>query len=789
MRFAILTLTEDRFVQDYLSNLIEEDKQLHKDDFHFVEVCQTGSAEELKILKKNKQNIIASLEELNAQCVVTIGAELTKLVLGNVALSKVTSKIIPVSDRLSVLPCYDPKATTYDSKVKEAIPLVFSALKLKFISDAITQRPNITKLDSEAKIKDAIDHLSKVPLVGFDLETTSDGIDRGLSPFNKGARILTAAFSSETEAYWIDVNYTDQLNQNMWFMAILNSVKDKLVIHNRPFDVLFTKALTGLFLDNTHDSMLVQFLVDENQPLGLKALAFKILGWVDYADDVKSVVKETRDFATVDLEELGTYNALDAASCLHVYNEGVKKLPDKNLYEFLRKIQNMYVVASLNGFPIDLEYIAEYKSKILAERDKMLTDIYQFPEVEEAKKIVRELENDGLDKELFLSTGRVKYVKRTKSSLEPVEYDIMKPRHLLALLSIIDKIPEERTPKGGISLAASTLEEIDHPIIQNLSRIKTISTIANTFITGFLKKVRMDGKVHPNFTLTRTVTGRTACSDPSVQQIPRDKEVKNFFYVPEGYKLVQFDFAQAEIRVIASFANDRNLIEAILKGSDMHKEVASFMYQKPVEEITKEERQAAKALNFGVVYGMGPMALARHLKVDQSEAEDKLARYMNQFSGVKKWIEATHRYALKNHQVVTPFGRLRHLPEVGLPDKGAVSGALRQAQNAPVQATASDLTLWLLLKVFESMDSSKAHFLASVHDSGVYAVKDDYVNGFIKLLNDKLNQLNETFTFLKVPMKLDVSVAELDETLKSRWGNMQEVCALNGGEIQWTQVE
>ena len=168
----------------------------------------------------------------------------------------------------------------------------------------------------------------------------------------------------------------------------------------------------------------------------------------------------------------------------------------------------------------------------------------------------------------------------------------------------------------------------------------------------------------------------------------------------------------------------------------MHKEVASFMYQKPVEEITKDERQAAKSLNFGVIYGMGPMALSKNLDISQEEAEDKLSRYMQQFYGVKRWIDDTHAFARKHLKVVTPFGRARNLPDIGLPDRGAVSGALRQAQNAPIQATASDLTLWLLHYIYSHIDKDNAVFLVSVHDSGVYAVKDEYMDYFINILKE-----------------------------------------------------
>jgi len=775
MKFVVLTLTANQFAKNYLLDLIDSDPSLDKDAFEFVQICDSWNDGDFKELKKNRTGILEAIKELNSDCVISIGSDLTKLLLGNVALSRVVAKVIPLNNEITVIPCYDPRAVTYDNKIKEQIPLVLSALKLKFIADFSIKKPTIIKLDSEERVKEAIDTLSKEEYVGFDIETAGEGKSGGLSPFNPKARILTAAFASKDYSYWLDVNYSEPLTVNTFFLALLNELKDKLVIHNRPFDVLFTKVITGVSLDKSQDSMLVHFLIDENQQLGLKPLSFKLLGWSDYADGVKSATKETKDFSKVDLESLGMYNALDAAACLHVFEIGVRKLPDLNLYRFLLKVQNMYINASIHGIPIDLEYIASYKKKILAEKEALLNEIYQYNEIEKAKQIVSALESGWLDKDLFLSTGKVKWVTKKPTTVPEVDYDIMKPRHLLALLSVLNVVPDEKTPKGMVSLAAKTLESIDHPIIQQLARVKSISTIASTFITGFLEKVKPDGKIHPNFALTRTVTGRTACSDPNVQQIPRDKEIKNFFYVPEGYKLVQFDFAQAEIRVIASFAEDENLVGAILKGTDMHKEVAAFMYQKPVEDITKEERQAAKALNFGVVYGMGGMALSKNLGITQEEADDKLARYMQQFSGVKRWIDETHAFARKNLKVVTPLGRVRHLPEIALPDRGAVSGALRQAQNAPVQATASDLTLWLLLHVFTNMDRSQAQFLASVHDSGLYAVRNEYYNEFIELLKQSINELNTRFTFLKVPMKIDISVAEADETGKVRWGKVEEV--------------
>lgn len=262
-----------------------------------------------------------------------------------------------------------------------------------------------------------------------------------------------------------------------------------------------------------------------------------------------------------------------------------------------------------------------------------------------------------------------------------------------------------------------------------------------------------------------------------VQQIPRDKDIKNFFYAPEGYKLVQFDFAQAEIRVIASLANDENLITAITAGADMHKEVAAFMFNKSVADITPEERQAAKTLNFGVIYGMSAPALSGNLGISEEDAADKLNLYMSRFKGVGSWIKQIHEYAKRNASVVTPFGRIRHLPEVNLADRYAVSSALRQAQNSPIQATASDLTLWLLLYIFKKLNKDKSSFIISVHDSGLYMVHESYIQEFLEILKDGITKLNTRFTFLKVPMRIDIGIAEPDATGKSRWGKIEDVCS------------
>lgn len=779
LRFIILTNKKSIFNENYLKKEIEDDGVFTLSDFSFISVSEDTLT--LKEMKPLRDKLIKDIIEQKPQAVITVGSDVTKLVLGNVAISKVFAKMFPLPDNnnIGVIPCYDPNAVVYDAKVRENIKLTFLALKLTYITEATYSKPEIIKLETDAQVKDAIQDLLNAERVGYDVETAGDGVAGGLSPFNKNARILTAAFSTKTKAFWVDVQYSTPLEINPIFYTIMEVVKDKLVAHNRPFDHLFTKVITGVSMNKTDDSMVAAYLCDENQALGLKALAFKHLGWMEYADTVRQITAEDHDYSKVDLNELGKYNALDAAACLNVFDifyKKIKGLPVEGLYNFLIDVQDMYTVASMNGTMVDIGYIAEYKAKLTKERDQLLKEIYEYPEIEKARKIVYALENGFLNKEKFLSDGSVALVGTIPSKVE-VDYEITKPRHLLALLSVLNLVPSERTEKGGISLAAKTLEGIDHPIIDKFKTVKKYSTILNTFIKGFKETIKYDQKVHPYFHLCGTVTGRTSCDKPNLQQIPRDKEIKNFFYAPEGHKLVQFDFAQAEVRVIASLANDENLIKAITAGADMHKEVAAFMFNKSVEDITPDERQAAKTLNFGVIYGMSAIALSKNLGISEEDAAEKLSLYMNRFSGVKQWIMDTHDYVRRNGTVTTPLSRTRHLPGVFLPDRYAVSSALRQAQNSPIQATASDLNLWLLLYVFKKINKDKASFLISVHDSGVYMVHESYIEEFKEVLRDGINELNKRFTFLKVPMKIDVSIAEPDESGKSRWGKVEDVCS------------
>lgn len=749
-------------------------------DFEYVFINEQKEQISLKKLKELAHNVFHYIKESGYKFVVVSGADTVKAMIGNRAITKVANTPMkftePGFEDVQVIPTFSVYAALRTPEIMDNLPFAFNALQ--FIQDPTfgAPLPEIIQIDSESKLKDAILYLSEADHVGYDVETSGNGKEGGLKIFDPSFKIITLSLATAKKAFWLNVNY-DSNGHPEWVKPLLDVCKNKVVMHNRSFDVLSTKAALGYHDLQGDDTLLYAFLYNENGSHGLKYLAQTRLGWYDYAKDVKETTAETHDFGAVDIKKLGYYNALDSAATINIYHQFIrefektefKKLND--LYRFMMKIQNMFIDATSAGFPIDMEYVVSLCNTMTKERDEMLHTLEQDNDVCRAKMLIFALENNMIDKDAFVKGDPIEEFTLTQeqeTAAMNLSFEVSKSRHILALLRAINCVPSDKTAKGMISTAAGTLEKVTHPTMELILKIKQMNTILNTFITGFMDNVYKDGKVHPFFSLTSTVTGRTASQRCNFQNIPRDKRIKNFFKAPEGYKVVQFDFAQAELRIMASFSKDPALTAAICNGADMHKEVASFMFDKPVDTITKEERQAAKSISFGTIYGIGPAKLAEEIGDTEQAARNKLDLFMAKFKGVAEWIKSTHVQARRDGYISSPFGRKRRLPTVWVEDMGVRSGALRQAVNAPIQSTASDLALLLIYWITSHMNTSLSTFVGSVHDSGVFIVHDSYVDDFVKVIQNGIHLMNtKGTTFLTVPMKCDISVGQ-------RWGEVAD---------------
>ncbi|MBI2639670.1 MAG: DNA polymerase I [Candidatus Sungbacteria bacterium] len=291
-----------------------------------------------------------------------------------------------------------------------------------------------------------------------------------------------------------------------------------------------------------------------------------------------------------------------------------------------------------------------------------------------------------------------------------------------------------KTGGGKISTKFSELSKLvgRHPIVEKIIRHRELSKLKTTYIDPLPEFVGKDGRLHTTFNQTRTETGRLASENPNLQNIPVKtefgREIRKAFTAESGWTLVSFDYSQIELRIAADLANDRKMIEAFENGFDIHSLTAAEVNNVPLEKVTPELRRKAKALNFGVLYGMGARGFAEAAGITVEEAETFIAEYFNDFRGIAEFIEDTREFAREHGFVKTAFGRKRTLPGIVSPHPMIRSEAERMAVNTPIQGTAADVVKKAMIKVHGLIRErflGKASMLLQIHDELLCELKED----------------------------------------------------------------
>ncbi len=356
------------------------------------------------------------------------------------------------------------------------------------------------------------------------------------------------------------------------------------------------------------------------------------------------------------------------------------------------------------------------------------------------------------------------------------EFNINSPAQLGVILfdtlGITGRV--KRTSGGVKSTAAPELEKLrdEHPIIDFVLQYRELQKLKTTYIEPFPHLVHEDGRIHTTYNQTGTATGRVASQDPNLQNIPTRTELGQEFrkaFIPEkGYTLVACDYSQIDLRVVAHLAQDPIMIKAFRDGEDIHARTASQILGVPADEVTKEMRRRAKVLNFGVLYGMGPMAFMRAAKVTRQEAQDFIKKYFEEFAGVAKFIEATKQQAYEEGFTATLFGRRRSALDVHATMPQLRAQAERMAVNHPVQGTSADLVRMAMIHIDEFIQkeypNDEVRMLLQVHDELVFEVKDTLVEE----LAPKLKKLMETVYKLDVPLLVEPKAGE-------NWSEMKAI--------------
>jgi DNA polymerase-1 len=294
-----------------------------------------------------------------------------------------------------------------------------------------------------------------------------------------------------------------------------------------------------------------------------------------------------------------------------------------------------------------------------------------------------------------------------------------------------------------------------------------------------------DGRLHANYKLTGTVTGRLSSGKLedsrgpglNVQQVPRDPFIRGIIGAPRGWRFVEADFSQVELRIAAHLSRDPTLQRLYALDEDVHLTTAMQVTGKPADQISKEERKKAKAVNFGFLYGMGAPKFVDYARdsygvvVTPEEAEHVRRRFFETFSSLPAWHARQRRLVQQYGRVQSAIGRVRHLPDINSSDKGVRGEAERQAINSPVQSLASDLMLLSLVTLYDEMDPREAVIVGTVHDSILFEIKDEAADRWVKRIREVMENLPVKKKFgldLTVPIKVDIKVGD-------HWGEGEEL--------------
>ena len=355
---------------------------------------------------------------------------------------------------------------------------------------------------------------------------------------------------------------------------------------------------------------------------------------------------------------------------------------------------------------------------------------------------------DALTNEIYMLAGE--------------EFNINSPKQLgVILFEKLELKPVKKT-KTGYATNADVLEKLrdKHPIVNFIMEYRQLAKLKSTYCDGLRAVVNPNThRIHSVFTQTVTVTGRLSSTEPNLQNIPTrtelGREIRKMFVAKDGYVLVDADYSQIELRVLAHIANDETMINAFRNNEDIHAVTASQVLGIPLEDVTKEQRSSAKAVNFGIVYGIGEFSLAQDLHISVKEAKAYIESYLEKYHGVRNYMESIKEQAKKDGYVKTMLNRIRYIPELKSPNYNIRQFGERVALNTPIQGTAADIIKLAMVRVDNRLinEGLKSKLILQVHDELIVEAHKDEVDKVKQILSEEMQGAME----LNVPLKVDMS--------------------------------
>ena len=471
------------------------------------------------------------------------------------------------------------------------------------------------------------------------------------------------------------------------------------------------------------DTAIAAYLVDPaKNEYTIEKLASEYFGTVIEKPEVKQL--SLLDDVETDRSEYLAKCAVALGVLNECIGDKIKENGQEKLYQEV-ELPLVTVLAHLeiNGFLVDDNQLKEFADKL-------------------GEKI------DALTNEIYMLAGE--------------EFNINSPKQLgVILFEKLELKPVKKT-KTGYATNADVLEKLrdKHPIVNFIMEYRQLAKLKSTYCDGLRAVVNPNThRIHSVFTQTVTVTGRLSSTEPNLQNIPTrtelGREIRKMFVAKEGYVLVDADYSQIELRVLAHIANDETMINAFRNNEDIHAVTASQVLGIPLEDVTKEQRSSAKAVNFGIVYGIGEFSLAQDLHISVKEAKAYIESYLEKYHGVRNYMESIKEQAKKDGYVKTMLNRIRYIPELKSPNYNIRQFGERVALNTPIQGTAADIIKLAMVRVDNRLinEGLKSKLILQVHDELIVEAHKDEVDKVKQILSEEMQSAME----LNVPLKVDMS--------------------------------
>lgn len=426
-------------------------------------------------------------------------------------------------------------------------------------------------------------------------------------------------------------------------------------------------------------------------------------------------------------EDFLTYGSTLGHVLFRAYEPVLARLKEEGMEKLYRELE-----MPLSEVLFDME-----KEGVLVDRDEL---------VRYGESLVDRIEE--LQKKVYEAAGE--------------EFNLNSPKQLGEILFGKLGLPGSKKTKSGYSTAADVLEKLaeEYPIVADILEYRTLAKLKSTYADGLLQCIAPDGRIHTTFKQTVTATGRISSTDPNLQNIPMRMElgrrIRKAFIPKEGYVFMDADYSQIELRLLAHMSGDEQLIEAYKQDADIHRITASKVFHTPLDEVTNLQRRNAKAVNFGIVYGISSFGLSQDLSINKKEAEGYIQSYFTQYPKVKEFLDTTVENAEKDGYVTTMFARKRPLPEIMSSNFMQRSFGKRVAMNAPIQGSAADIMKIAMLRVYKELKAQnlKSRVLIQVHDELLLEVAKEEEAQVLGILEKGMKEAAD----LAVTLEVDVHV-------------------------------